>query len=92
MAGRQAWLTVLARVIDGRRSMGIELCPNCERDQLEIRYVVDEKTRIGYLLFWCHACLHGITVSRVRAPEGVPVRGVGDPDATVGVPDFTRDD
>jgi hypothetical protein len=92
MAGRQAWLAVLARVVDGRQSTGTGLCPNCDRDQLEIRYIVDEETRVGYLLFWCNACLHGITVSRVRAPKGMPTRVIGDPEAIVDVPDFTRDD
>jgi hypothetical protein len=92
MAGRQAWLTVLARVTDSRRATGAGPCPNCDKDQLEIRYIVDQETRLGYLRFWCHACLHGIAVSRACAPEGMSTRAIGDPDAIADVPDFTRDD
>ncbi|BBA96304.1 hypothetical protein RVR_1543 [Actinacidiphila reveromycinica] len=57
-----------------------------------MRYIVDPDSRVGYGLLWCGACLCGITVSRVRAPDGAPTRALSDPEASAGVPDFVRVD
>jgi hypothetical protein len=65
-------------------------CPDCGRRRLEFRYIVDIESRIGYVLFWCNACLRGISVSRVRAPEGMTTYEIGDVAATEGIPNFTR--
>ncbi|MFJ1598274.1 hypothetical protein [Streptomyces sp. NPDC088261] len=92
MADRGSWLRALALVADGRDVTGDEPCPNCGRDRLRVRYIVDPDSRTGHALFWCDACLHGITVSRVRAPEHMPTWPIGDPDSTAGVPDFVRHD
>jgi hypothetical protein len=92
MADREAWLKALARVAEGHGEAADSPCPVCGRDCLEVRYVVDDSSRVGYALFWCGACLHGISVSRVRAPEGVVTWPIGDPASVAGVPDFTRDD
>ncbi|MCL2731843.1 MAG: hypothetical protein FWE15_17670 [Actinomycetia bacterium] len=92
MADRPGWLTALARITDRSGDPQGVPCPRCGRDELALRYVVDPDSRVGYVLFWCGACLHGISVSRARAPEGVPVRHFDDPAATEGVPDFIRED
>jgi len=92
MADREAWLKALALVADGLPVTGHGPCPDCGQDQLEVRYIVDANSRIGYALFWCGACLHGITVSRVRAPEGMPTWPIDDPGSTTGVPNFIRHD
>lgn len=89
MAGRRAWLTVLARTADAGRTTGFA-CPDCGRAHLEARYVVDPASRMGYVLLWCGACLHGITVSRVRAPEAATVWPVNDARSLADVPQFTR--
>ncbi|MFA7768707.1 hypothetical protein [Streptomyces sp. NRRL S-448] len=53
---------------------------------------MDTNSRIGYALFWCAACLHGIAISRVRAPEGMPIWSIDDPGSTADVPEFIRHD
>ncbi|WP_395292940.1 hypothetical protein ACF9IK_04530 [Kitasatospora hibisci] len=90
MADRAAWLQVLGQVADRQGEMGLVSCPDCGRDRLEVRYIVKPETRIGYVLLWCGACLHGISVSRVRAPEGAPTWSIDDPASVDGVPDFAR--
>jgi hypothetical protein len=88
MAVRTAWLRVLARAADHQEDLGP--CPDCGQNQLEVRYIVNPETRIGYVLLWCGACLHGISVSRAQAPAGMPTWSLGDPASIDGVPDFTH--
>lgn len=92
MASRATWLRMLADAKIGTEDSAQGWCPNCGCEQLRARYIADPESRLGYALFWCTACLHGISVSRARAPEGVPVRPIGDPASTVGVPDFQREE
>jgi hypothetical protein len=87
MGDRQAWLKSLAAARESGETNRIS-CPNCGRSELKIRYIVDSESRIGYALFWCEACLHGVTVSRVRAPEGILTYALDDPTSTEGVPEF----
>ncbi|WP_435178583.1 hypothetical protein [Actinacidiphila sp. bgisy145] len=91
MADRDAWLKALALVSNGQRVTTSVPCPACGNHQLEVRYIVDPTSRVGYALFWCGACLHGITVSRVRAPERMVALSIDDPDSTADVPDFVRE-
>lgn len=65
-------------------------CPHCGKAQLDYRYIIDPKTRLGYFLLWCNACLHGISVSRVKAPADVKARSMDDPRALADVPEYTR--
>ncbi|BAU82853.1 hypothetical protein SLA_1915 [Streptomyces laurentii] len=90
MADRAAWLRVLGRVADRQSEVGLVSCPDCGQDQLEVRYIVKHESRIGYVLLWCGKCLHGISVSRVRAPEGAPTWSIDDPASVEGVPNFAR--
>ncbi|MGW2276570.1 hypothetical protein [Streptomyces sp. NPDC001770] len=90
MAGRAAWLRALGKAADRPDGAGPGGCPDCGRMRLVARYLVEPGTRIGYVLFWCDACLHGISVSRVRAPEGFPAWPLDDPGSLDGVPEFTR--
>ncbi|MGO4630384.1 hypothetical protein AB4225_05485 [Streptomyces sp. 2RAF24] len=90
MADRAAWLQALGQVADRPGEMGSIVCPDCGQDRLEVRYIVKAETRIGYVLLWCGACLHGIYVSRVRAPEGVASWSIDDPVSLDGVPEFLR--
>lgn len=90
MADREVWLKMLALAGSSRQAAGNEPCPDCGQYQLELRYIVDVNSRIGYVLFWCGSCLHGISVSRARAPEGLGVWPIDDPESIVGVPNFMR--
>lgn len=90
MADRAAWLCVLGQVADHQGTASLGPCLDCAQDRLEIRYIVKPDSRVGYVLLWCGACLHGISVSRVRAPEGVPTWSIDDPVSIDGVPDFFR--
>ncbi|MFE5868061.1 hypothetical protein ACFQ6V_05310 [Streptomyces roseifaciens] len=90
MADRGAWLKVLGLIVDTEEGIEIRSCPDCDKRQLNLRYVVDADSRIGYALFWCGGCLRGISVSRVRAPESMPTWSLDDPTAVADVPDFIR--
>ncbi|GAA4531139.1 SUKH-3 domain-containing protein [Amycolatopsis samaneae] len=88
-SSRRAWVKKLVTVIDaGRGDAAFVSCPTCSKYRLEIRYVGFPETRKAYLLFWCDACLRGIQLSRVWAPEGFRVWPIGDPASVADVPDF----
>lgn len=82
MNEQDEWLSPLAQVTEP--SAAHLSCPDCHNDSLNIRYVVGPSTRVGYVLFWCSSCLHGITVSRARAPEGVEVWPLDGPTSAEG--------
>ncbi|SED73962.1 hypothetical protein SAMN05428945_5351 [Streptomyces sp. 2224.1] len=88
MHQRDSWIALIPSVTAAEREP--VPCPRCSKTQLDYRYIIDPKTRLGYLLLWCNACLHGITVSRVKAPAGVKARSMDDPRALTDVPEFTR--
>jgi hypothetical protein len=88
MGDRQAWLKLLAAAARESGETNRIPCPNCGRSELKVRYIVDSESRIGYALFWCEACLHGVSVSRVRAPEGILTYALDDPASIAGVPEF----
>jgi hypothetical protein len=92
MADRSAWLAALAAARIGPADSAEGQCPQCGREWLRARYIADQESRLGYVLFWCDACLHGISVSRVRAPQGAPIWSLDDPESTAGVPEFQRDE
>ncbi|NQF15107.1 hypothetical protein HPY31_14410 [Brevibacillus sp. HB1.3] len=46
-------------------------CPNCHQLKIDYQYVGDLKSRAGFLDIWCNSCLHGIHLSRTKAPENV---------------------
>ncbi|MPY61803.1 hypothetical protein [Streptomyces spongiae] len=92
MTDRATWLKALAGVRFGPGDAVEGRCPHCGREELHARYVADRESRLGYVLFWCEACVHGISVSRARAPEDAPIRPFGDPASTAGVPAFRRDE
>lgn len=43
-------------------------CPRCGQNSVDMQYVGDNETRVGYLDVWCSSCLHGIHISRVKVP------------------------
>lgn len=63
------WKKVLLQVFDGAENIRSPF----HKDGI-IKYiwvVVDEQTRIGFLIMWCSQTLKGINMSRVRVPENV---------------------
>jgi hypothetical protein len=46
-------------------------CPNCGHAAIHFQYVGDLRVRIGFLDIWCDSCIHGVHISRIRAPEHV---------------------
>lgn len=90
VANRKAWLRALGEFIDHKAGRGVYACVDCGQQGLNVRYVVKAESRVGYALFWCNACLHGISISRVRAPEGCPVWSIDDDQSLAGVPEFLR--
>ena len=64
------WLVTAANVSKNFKDIQEINCPTCARKTLDYLYIGDKKTRIGYLQVWCHHCLNGIHVSRVKIPEG----------------------
>lgn len=90
MADRSNWLRVLAQASGQQGRPHLGECPDCGLPRLQVRFIVNPDTRVGYALLWCAACLRGVLVSRDRAPEGMPVRLLDDPLSTEGVPEFLR--
>jgi len=74
-------LGLLLRSPSERRSFR---CPNCGVRALQIVYVGNPESRVGYCSLWCDNCRYGIQPSRVIIPDGVP--GV----IASAIPDFAR--
>lgn len=55
-------------------------CPNCGEANIAFQFVGDEVSKAGHLYIWCSSCLHGIHVSRVKIPVGVPALPYDIPD------------
>jgi len=66
-------------------------CPRCGANRVRFQYGGDKESRIGYLLIWCDACLHGVNVSRVRIPDDATVlpSGISREEFLKVVPRFT---
>lgn len=60
-------LKIITRAIDGEKDI---LSPYHPDGKILHQYVLlDEETRIGYLLIWCSHTFNGVNVSRVKVPE-----------------------
>lgn len=90
-AGR-GWRDVLKVVASPVEDSELPFCPTCGQQRVDYMYIGDAETRIGYLVIWCPACLHGVRMSRVRAPAGVHFMTFTDPDDAfvARVPTFTE--
>ena len=65
-------------------------CPNCGVRALQIVYVGNPETHVGYCSLWCENCWYGIQPSRVVIPDGVDFFPFStDPDVVAAaIPDF----
>lgn len=64
------WLMTSANIAKNIKDVSNVNCPTCGRKTLDYLYIGDKKTKTGYLQVWCHHCLNGISIDRVRIPEG----------------------
>ncbi|MEU9688439.1 hypothetical protein [Amycolatopsis japonica] len=88
---RTNWISTLISVIDGGSDrIDHHPCPRCEKNRLEVRYLGYPESRLATVYLWCNACLHGIQISRARAPEGMTLYPIKDPASADGIPDFVR--
>ncbi|MEU3769018.1 hypothetical protein AB0E55_28530 [Amycolatopsis keratiniphila] len=88
---RTGWMSTLISVIDGGSDrIDHQPCPRCDAHRLEVRYLGYPETRLATVYLWCNACLHGIEISRARAPEGMTLYPTKDPASAGGIPDFVR--
>lgn len=80
-------MRTIAGFIDGRVDSP---CPECGTVGLKLRYIGDPATRIGFNIFWCMNCFHGIHISRSKAPESADFRSFDDPNGMDGVPEIVE--
>lgn len=66
------------------------VCPNCGATAIASRFVGGGPQRLGYGAIWCNTCLHGVWLSRLTIPEGIPMIPIEDDPATVGIPNFQQ--
>lgn len=66
-----AWVAVFAAITKPPADPKRAACPHCGRFAVHVRYLADERSRIGLCALWCVHCGHGHTLSRVRVPEGM---------------------
>lgn len=67
------WVDAFAEIVDALPADAGLACPNCGERSLRLQYVGDLVTRLGYAALWCDACRHGVTLSRVKAPDSASV-------------------
>lgn len=60
---------IIIRALDGEKNIA---SPYHQEGFIKHQYImVDEESRIGYLLFWCDKTFKGINIDRVKVPENV---------------------
>ena len=68
------WIDLVKQITDEKReSKNGLVCPKCGNDSIDYQYVGDTATRIGVLAIWCNACLHGIHITRAKAPTNASI-------------------
>jgi hypothetical protein len=68
------------------------VCPECGSQTIDLQFVGDEKSRIGYLDIWCATCKRGIHMSRVVVPESESLISFDAPSEVIAarIPDFEQ--
>ncbi|GAA4893685.1 hypothetical protein GCM10023223_03530 [Stackebrandtia albiflava] len=65
-------MALMAVVIGDPAALDASACPSCGYRRLDVLFVGDGATRIGWATLWCGDCLRGIRFSRVCAPRDLP--------------------
>ena len=86
------WLLLYAKICSSELPKAECRCPECGARTVDLQYVGDLNSRIGFLSMWCNTCLHGIHGSRVRVPENETMLSFEDPDETITsrIPNFKQ--
>ncbi|MDR6226825.1 hypothetical protein [Desmospora profundinema] len=88
---RNEWYKLIGEIHDNLPDVPSLQCPHCGQKKVDFQYMGDPKTRIGFLVIWCNACLHGIHISRAIAPEQAKMLSFDDKEEfKKRVPDFTQ--
>jgi Winged helix-turn-helix DNA-binding len=87
-----AWLDAARRAVAALPDGDLPACPYCGRFDLQVRFVADPQTRIGYAAVWSDFCLRGIHISRVEVPNGAPFVVLDAPAGVLAahIPSFTE--
>jgi hypothetical protein len=88
----EAWLETLRRAVAALPDGDLPACPYCGRFDLQVRFVADRRTRIGFVAMWSEFCRHGIRVSRVEVPDGTSFARLDAPAEELAnyIPSFTE--
>jgi hypothetical protein len=73
----QDWLVMHKKLQDDTVVKSECICPECGARTIDLQFVGDVETRIGYLDMWCATCNRGIHMSRVLIPKGAPMISFG---------------
>lgn len=88
------WIHAFAEMQD-KLIVGAEekmiFCPSCGLHNLQLSYVAQPATRVGYACLWCNTCLQGIWLSRVKVPLGVEFTSLDEAPEEIAklIPKFT---
>jgi hypothetical protein len=70
------WKPIILQVLDGKQNIPSPF--HKEGIMKSIFVIVDNETRLGYLLIWCSKTLKGVHLSRLKVPENVEFVTVGE--------------
>ena len=90
-SGFKEWLRLTTMITTDSRENHNLICPKCQKNMIDYQYVGDLRSREGFLDLWCNSCLHGIHLSRTKAPANVSMLSFDDVDEyKKKVPIFTQ--
>ena len=81
------WMEVAEHVLAGTSAI---TCPNCGSTEVASRFVGGGESRLGYGAVWCNACLHGVWLSRLTIPLGIPMVAIDSDPASIDIPRFKQ--
>ena len=70
MKEKYNWLEILKLVLD---ELPLSQTVNYKNKEFRFKYIGDKETRIGYLLIWESSTSRAVQISRVKAPEKIPM-------------------
>jgi hypothetical protein len=76
MATFDDWMDVYEQFYDAAPIEPHVACPECGSYRLHLVYTGDLDRDVGYGLFWCDACLLGVSICRAVIPDGAVVRDI----------------
>lgn len=79
----ERWLGAFEEALDHLVDGQFPACPNCGRFDLELRFVADSSSRLGFAAMWSAHCRHGIRIARVEVPDGVTFVPLDAPDDVI---------